>query len=803
MGFSEITLLTVFFLILGYLRVNTWVWNASILIVMVIFVFFSSSYWILATLIWLPLAFPSFRQKWFSKPIMDFFNRSLPEMSNTEREALEAGDVWFEAELFQGDPDWTILHNYPTPTLTQEEQAFLDNEVETLCGMLDDFAITCGDQKNLPVAVWDYLKTKGFFGMIIEKKYGGRAFSALAHSAVIAKIGTRSPTTAITAMVPNSLGPAELLHAYGTEEQKTYYLPRLSRGEEIPCFALTGPDSGSDAATMQDYGIVCEREFQGKLTLGISLTFDKRYITLAPVATLIGLAFRLYDPHKKLGQNEEIGITLCLIPATHPGMVVGDRHYPMHLPFMNGPVRGKDVFIPLEWVIGGPAYVGEGWKMLMNCLSTGRSISLPAISYAASSLCYRMTGAYAMLRKQFNLSIAKFEGVEEKLARIAGLHYIITACRNMTAGAVDLKIKPSLVSAIAKYHTTEMVRIVINDAMDVHGGRAIQMGPNNYLHSAYLGIPIGITVEGANILTRNLIIFGQGLMRCHPYLLEEMRLSKAGDLKVFDRVLMKHVGYTVSNAIRSFVLGLTGARGVVVDAPKSVRLHYRRLTRMSAALAFVSDIAILVYGGNLKRKERISARLGDVLSFLYLSSSVLKRFRDCRESSDELPYVHWACQYCLYELQNALMDVIHNFSNRFLGGILRVLVFPFGKTAKKPNDRLDHQIVIPMLSPTALRDTLTKDCYVGDHMKDATGKVDITFEKYIKMEGLDKKFSYAVKSGAISRSCSMDEQLSQAALKAILTTEEAALYRDFCRMRNEVIAVDEFDAKLVYKEKML
>lgn len=801
MVLSEILILAIAFLALGFTRVSAWLWHAVIFSITVVFMAASSPFWALLLLVWLPFALPFIRKPLLSKPLMGFFGRNIPEMSDTEREALEAGDVWFEAELFRGSPNWNLLHAYPQPKLSAEEQHFLDNEVETLCEILDDWSIVTSPEKDLPITVWSYLKQNGFFGLIIEKKYGGREFSALAHSAVVTKIASRSVAAAVTIMVPNSLGPAELLEVYGTETQKEYYLPRLANGDEIPCFALTGSDSGSDAATMNDYGIVCEQEFEGKPILGIKLSFDKRYITLAPVATLVGLAFRLYDPEKRLGDKEEIGITLCLMPASHPGVEIGRRHLPANTHFMNGPIRGKDVFIPLDWVIGGANYVGQGWKMLMNCLSTGRAISLPANAVAGAQLCYRMTGAYAMLRKQFNVPIAKFEGIEEKLARIAGFNYIMLACTEMTAGAVDLGIKPSLVSAIAKYHTTEMCRTVTNDAMDVHGGRAIQYGPSNYLTGAYNAIPICITVEGANILTRNLLIFGQGLMRCHPYLLNEMEFAHAGKESEFDSTLVSHIGYTVSNFVRSFLLGLTKSAFVRSSEPKSVAKFYRRLTRMSSALAFASDIAILYFGGQLKRKERISARLGDVLSHLYLASCVLKRFKDSAYPQDELPYVKWSCRYSLYQIQTAFIDVIDNFPNRFIRIMLSFIIFPLGRCTKKPTDHLERQLLKSMLAPTALRDKLTKNVYVGRSMTDPMGKVDLAFEMWKDMDALDMKFSSAVKSGEIARTCDFESQLVLAVNQSILTRDEADRYRTFVEMRNDVIAVDEFDSNLFKKER--
>ncbi|MEX0871449.1 MAG: acyl-CoA dehydrogenase, partial [Aquisalimonadaceae bacterium] len=544
----------------------------------------------------LVLNVPSLRRRIISARLFATFRKVLPPMTQTEREALEAGDIWWEGELFRGRPDWRQLHGMQITRLSAEEQAFLDNQVETLCAMLDEDSIV-RTHRDLPPEAWDYLKKERFFSMIIPRAHGGLQFSSLAQSTVVSKIATRSISAAVTVMVPNSLGPGELLMHYGTEEQKNHWLPRLARGEELPCFALTGPDVGSDAGAMPDYGVVCKGEHDGREVLGIRLNFSKRYITLAPVATVLGLAFKMYDPDHLLGEQEDIGITCALIPASHPGVEIGERHFPMGLAFMNGPLRGKDVFIPMDWIIGGAEQAGKGWRMLVECLSVGRAISLPALGTAAGKVSYRMTGAYARIRRQFKLPIGRFEGVQEAMGRIGGFAYMLEASRVLTASAGDMGVRPSVVSAIAKYHMTEMMRTSLNDAMDVHGGRGIMFGPRNYLGYGYQAIPVGITVEGANILTRNLMIFGQGAIRCHPYVFPEMEAARNNDLAAFDRLLFSHVGFSINRGVRALTHGLTAAAFAdsPVDGPTG--RYYRNLSRMSSALALVSDVAMGVLGG--------------------------------------------------------------------------------------------------------------------------------------------------------------------------------------------------------------
>lgn len=708
-----------------------------------------------------------------------FFKRlqkKLPPISNTEREAIEAGNTWWEKELFCGRPDWKKLLAYPKPVLTVDEQAFLDHQVNQLCEMLDDWKIV-NDEHNLPENVWSFLKENKFFGLIIPKQYGGLGFSALAQSTIVMKIATRSLSAAVNTMVPNSLGPGELLLHYGTEEQRNYYLPRLASGQEIPCFALTAPDAGSDAGSIPDTGIICYGNNEGKNVLGIRLNWDKRYITLAPIATLLGLAVHLYDPEHLLGDVEDIGITLCLIPTTHPGVEIGSRHLPLLLAFLNGPTRGKDVFIPLDWIIGGASMAGQGWRMLMECLSTGRAISLPALSTATAKVAYRFTGAYSRIRRQFNLPISAFEGIEEALGYIAGYTYMLEACRIFTAGAVDQKIKPATASAIAKYHMTELSRHVIEHAMDIHAGHMIQAGPRNFLAFIYMGTPISITVEGANILTRNLIIFGQGAIRCHPYLLEEMAILNAPnpDQKAFNEILFAHVRYFAGNLLRSIGYGLTGGHliGSIVTNTSIRKLH-KQLTRMSTALALLSDTSLLMLGGSLKRRERISARLGDILSQLYMGSAVIKYFYDNGQPATDVDYVCWALQDCLQKIQHAIDELLNNFPQWWIGKLLSWIIFPFGTVYRYPKDKLHSQIVAAMLKQSDFRDRLTQSIYLSNKENNLGNRLET----------------------AIASVDEIDLLLKKKRTTGMLSPEEAKMLSEFERLRDEIIKVNEFSFDL-------
>ena len=727
------------------------------------------------------------RQTLVSKPLLNWYRKILPPMSDTERGALEAGTVWWDAELFSGKPDWNKLLTEPAPQLTAEEQAFLSGPTDELCRMVDDWQIN--QERDLPLEVWQFIKEQGFLGMIIPKQYGGLGFSALGHSAVITKLSTRSLTTAVTVMVPNSLGPAELLLHYGTEKQKRHYLPRLASGHEIPCFGLTGPHSGSDAASMHDVGTVCYGDYKGERTLGMRVSWHKRYITLGPVATVLGLAFKLSDPDHLLGNEKELGITLALIPTNTPGVNIGRRHYPARQAFQNGPNSGKDVFIPLEWVIGEREGIGRGWHMLMDCLSAGRSISLPSSSTGAVKACARFTGAYARIRKQFKIPIGKFEGVEEPLTRIATSAYVLDAGRQITAAAIDSGAKPSVISAIVKYHFTERMRQAVNDAMDIHGGKLICDGPKNYLLNAYFGLPVPITVEGANILTRSMIIFGQGAIRCHPYLFAEMKAAQLVDDKravaEFDAALFGHVKFLFKNLGRSLWHNLTGGRfaNTPDDDIGVVKTYYQQLSRASASFALVADITLLILGGELKRREKLSARFGDILSEMYLMSCVLKRFQDDGRPEQDLPLVRWNCIQSLHVIEDRFADILTNFPSKPVAWLLRRIVFPWGRRWQQPSDRLAQRCAWLLLKPSAARDRLTAGMFISDDPKDTTGCLEYTLEKVIAADLIERKMAQA----------GYRDQLTEAVQAGIISADDAELIIEAQRATDTVIHVDDFD----------
>lgn len=738
------------------------------------------------------------RRKYLVEPFVPRLQAQMPPISETEQVAIDAGDTWWEKDLFCGRPDWDKLFAIPKPTLSQDEQNFLDNQVEYICGMINDFDVV-HKEHNLPQEVWDYFKKEKFFGIVIPKKYGGLGFSAIAHSTIVSKLASRSVTAAVTTMVPNSLGPAELLLHYGTDDQKNYYLPRLAAGEEIPCFALTAADAGSDAGAIVDKGIVCRGTHDGQEVLGMRLTWDKRYITLAPVATVLGLAIKLYDPDHLLGEKEDIGITLCLIPTSHPGVEIGTRHYPTDLTFMNGPTRGHDVFIPLDWIVGGTKMAGQGWRMLMECLSIGRSISLPALSTGTTKLTYRLTGAYSRIRRQFNTPISSFEGVQEALGYIAGYTYTIDAVRQMTAGAIDLKINPSIVSAITKYHLTEMCRVVINHAMDVHGGHTIQMGPRNFLGQIYFAIPISITVEGANILSRNLIIFGQGAIRCHPYILKEVELlsNPKPEVAELDKTLLSHIGFFASNLLRTMAYGLTGGLLIFANV-KSRRIakYQRQLTRMSAALALFADTSLILLGGSLKRRERISARLGDILSQLYIASAVLKYYHDNNEPVVDVDNVCWSLRQCLAKIQVAFDELGNNFPNRIIGRLLHILIFPFGPSYTQPGDKLHKTVIEPMLSPNDLRSRIINYTYVSHNQEEISNLLERALPQVEAVDPIWKKLHKAIQSGTIPAYYDFESRLQAAQEQGILTVDEARKLTEYEKLRAEIIKVNEFSFDL-------
>jgi acyl-CoA dehydrogenase len=753
--------------------------------------------WIAFAAFAIPLNLPPLRRLLISNHVLRLFRRIMPAMSDTEREALEAGTVWWEAELFSGAPDWWHLKSIPRPALSETERAFLDGPVEELCRMLDDWDIT-HRRRDLPPEAWRFIKDKGFFGMIIPKQYGGLEFSAQAHSAVVMKIASRSITAAVTVMVPNSLGPAELLIRYGTDAQRDHYLPRLARGEDVPCFALTSPEAGSDAASMPDRGFVCRGEYGGRSdVLGIRLTWEKRYITLGPVATVLGLAFRLFDPDHLLGPEEDIGITLALIPTDHPGVNIGTRHNPLDIPFQNGPNWGKDVFIPMDWVIGGQERVGQGWRMLMDCLAAGRSISLPALSCGAGQIACRATGAYARVRKQFKLPIGRFEGVEEALGRIAGYAYLMDAARRFTAVAVDAGEQPAVASAIVKYHLTEHMRRVVNDAMDVQGGSGICLGPQNLLGRAYQSVPISITVEGANILTRTLIIYGQGAVRCHPYVRGEMEAVADPDRrrarKTFDRALFGHIGFVISNAVRALWLGTTGARLVRTPFSGPSHRYAQQLTRLSSAFALVSDAAMLTLGGSLKRREKISGRLADVLSYLYLASSVIKRYEDDGRPPEDLPLLRYACEYSLHQAARQLVVILKNFPNRFVDWICGGLMFPAGRRFYPPNDRLGHAVAQLLLAPSPTRDRLTQGIFVPRDEREPLGQLESALAKTILAEPLERKLREFADRHPLLHG-DVAAQVAAAVKAGALTEAEGRQVAEAHEARCAVIRVDDFPA---------
>ena len=757
--------------------------------------------WLL-TILWLLLAapaalllLPDLRRKIFTAPLFKWFQKTLPPMSQTERDAIDAGTVWWDGQLFSGRPDWNQLLAYPKVQLTEEEQAFIDGPTEELCAMVSDWEI--GQAMDLPPHAWAHIKEHGFFALIIPKAYGGKGFSAYAHSQVAMKLATRSGDLASTVMVPNSLGPAELLLHYGTDEQRDHYLPRLARGDDIPCFALTGPLAGSDAGAMPDTGIICKGQWQGEEVIGLRLNWEKRYITLGPVATLLGLAFKAHDPEHLLGDKEDLGISLALIPTDTPGVEIGRRHLPLGAAFMNGPNSGKDVFIPLDYLIGGQEMLGKGWMMLMNCLSVGRSISLPAVGTGAAKFTSLVTGQYAQVREQFNVPLAAFEGIQEALARIGGNAWLMDSARMLTANAVDLGEKPSVLSAILKYHLTERGRECISHAMDVHGGKGIIMGPNNYLGRNWQGAPIFITVEGANILSRNLMIFGQGAIRCHPFVLKEMALAGREDkdqaLLEFDDLLLKHIGFAISNMASTFVLNLGLGRFEHAPGNALSQGYFRALNRQAAAFALLADLSMMLLGGELKRRERLSARLGDVLSHMYLASAALKRYHDLDSPEYLNPLFKWAMEESLGHAERALDELLKNFPSRTLGCLLRGVVFPFGRRHTGPSDELDAEVaaVLGRAKGDPALEAVLAGCYRPHSADDAVGALQHASDLLNEARPLHKKLHEALKSGQVKPNAG--EPSIDAALQAgVLQPAEAHTLRTAEAARRKVIDVDDF-----------
>ncbi|WP_033570597.1 acyl-CoA dehydrogenase FadE [Dickeya undicola] len=777
---------------LFYHRLSLWLSSALIVLwVVAMAVLKLWSAWLLIPLglLLLPLLVTPLRQRFFSAPALAVFRRVMPPMSKTEKEAIDAGTTWWEGELFRGAPNWHTLHAYPRPTLTPEEQAFLDGPVEEACRLANDFEIT-HERADLPPVLWAFLKQHRFFALIIKKEYGGLAFSAYAQAMVLQKLAGVSSILAITVGVPNSLGPGELLQHYGTDEQKDHYLPRLARGDEIPCFALTSPEAGSDASAIPDLGVVCYGQWQGQQVLGMRLTWNKRYITLAPVATVLGLAFRLYDPDHLLGDRDDIGITCALIPTRTEGVKIGRRHFPINIPFQNGPTQGENIFVPLDYIIGGPQMAGQGWRMLMECLSVGRGITLPSNATGGLKSVALATGAYAHIRRQFKLPIGKMEGIEEPLARMAGNAYVMDAAATLITSGIMQGARPSVLSAIVKYHCTHRGQRGIIDAMDITGGKGICLGPSNFVARHYQGAPIAITVEGANILTRSMIIFGQGAIRCHPYVLKEMGAAQDNDLKAFDRALFGHLGHIGGNTMRSLWLGLTNGRTSHAPVSDATRRYYQRLNRLSANMALLADVSMSVLGGSLKRRERLSARLGDVLSQLYLASATLKRYDEEGRQQADLPLVHWGVQDCLHQAEQAITELLRNFPNRLVAGLLRAILFPLGRTSPAPTDQLDHQLARLLQMPSATRSRLGRGLYLKTGANHPAAQLEQSLQDILAAEPIHQRLSQS--AGHPLPFMQLDKLAEHGLAEGVITQEEADILMQAEASRLRAINVDDF-----------
>jgi acyl-CoA dehydrogenase len=750
--------------------------------------------WLVFVAVLVPLNVPDLRRNYIIKPLYDYAGKMLPTLSETEEEALQAGSVNWDGELFSGAPNWKEFLSHSAASLSKEEQEFLDTKAEKLASMIDNWDIV-HNRFDYPENVTNYARENGFMSFGTPKEYGGLEFSDFAHSEVLVKIGSRSSDVNQFVAVPNSLGPAELIKKYGTDEQKKYYLPRLAKGLETPCFALTAPLAGSDASGMVDRGVVEKGMFEGKEIIGIRLNFDKRYITLAPIATLLGLAFKLYDPDHLMGDVDEYGITCAMLPRDTPGVTIGRRHFPLHQAFSNGPLRGKDVFIPLDWIIGGPAMAGKGWKMLMECLAVGRAISLPTGAVTASKVTNHATALYCKIRRAFRIPIGNFEGVQEKLAENAGFTYISDAVRLFTLAAIDRGEKPAVPSAISKYHATEMSRRVVTNALDIHGGKGIMMGPRNYLASAYTGVPVGVTVEGANILTRNMIIFGQGGIRCHPYILKEVLALRSNNIDEFETHLMAHIGFTISNAVRSFILGAT--EGLFVSVPseaQATKRYFQKVTRLSSAFAYVADVSMIILGGKLKFKESLSARLGDALSMLYMLSAVLKRYQDEGQPANMLPIVHWSCQYLLFETQKALDGLIRNFPNRWIAAVMRIVVFPLGRCYREPDDKLRHQVAELLLSSEDVRARLAKGIYLSPEGGNNLAKLEDTVKQLEATLEIENRILKAQRDKVI-KGYNFPDCIKAAKKDGIITADEEKQMSSAYDAMMDIINVDDFDPK--------
>lgn len=788
----------IFTLVILYRALNPVIWEIGSVVYLIAATFFIGLPLIAGIVIWslIIIAFLVVQVEAIRNLLADHFyktaGKSIPKLSKTEEEALNAGDTWLEQDIFVGKPNWERLASISS-ALTAEEQAFLDNETQTLCGMLDEWKIS--QEGDLSPKVWTYIKENGFFGLVIPKEFGGKGFSARAHSEVVMKIASRSGVAAVTVMVPNSLGPGELLNYYGTEEQKAYYLPRLAKGIDIPCFALTEPGAGSDATSIQSDAIVVQKQIEGKTILGLNISLDKRWITLAPVATLIGLAVNLKDPNGLLEGIGQEGITCLLIPRDTENLHIGNRHLPGNQPFMNGTLRGENIFVPITTIIGGQIKAGTGWQMLVECLSIGRSISLPALGAASSSVAYITTGAFARIRRQFNVELAQFEGIEEKLAEIAGLNYLINSTRLLTVAAVNEHKKPSVASAITKYFNTELARVVVNAAMDVHAGRAVVVGPRNYLSNFYQGVPISITVEGANIMSRNLLIFGQGSMACHPYIRDEFYAVSHGNKEAFRTIIWNHITYFMQNFAKTMCSAWTG--GIFIMAPDSpMKRDYKRLARLSHAFAWFADLSLIFLGGDLKRKERLSARLADGLSYLYMAMAVLRNVQLNNDNPDEQLHAQWAVNYCLYNAQHSLLRFCQNFPSPVLGFIMRFAAFPLGQTMRYPSDKLDSRLSRLMTSNNSYRERIKNYIYLSGDEKQPVDKMEQAFQKIVGTDALVKKISDLRRF----KGPKLREKLQEKVAAGELTIQEKDELIAVEAARWDAILVDEFDFDAMKKK---
>ncbi len=724
-----------------------------------------------------------------SSLIMQIIKPLLPKISETERVALEAGVVWVEADLFSGKPNFRKMLQEPYASLTSEEKAFLDGPVNQLCEVLDDWKIW--KNRELPQAAWEIMKREKFFGMVIPKEYGGLGFSAMAHSEVIMKLATRSVVGCITVMVPNSLGPAELLNHYGTEEQKRQLLPRLASGDEIPCFALTEPTAGSDAGSLQAEGILFKGD-DGKLYM--RLNWNKRWITLAAISTILGLAFRLKDPENILGKGPDVGITCALIPSHTKGVVLGRRHDPLGVPFYNCPTQGKDVVVSVDCIVGGLNGAGKGWKMLMESLAAGRGISLPAQSVGTSKLITRVASAHATIRKQFGLSIGKFEGVEEPLARIAGLNYLMEAARRFTCGGLDKGIKPPVITAIAKYNQTELSRKAINDGMDIMGGAGISLGPRNLLGHLYIGSPIGITVEGANIMTRTLIIFGQGALRAHPYAFKEVKAVEENNLNDFDKAFWGHARHVIRNSFRSVLLSLTRGRFTPSPVNGPTSRYYRKLSWISASFAIMADIAMASLGGSLKLKEKITGRYADILSWMFLGFSTLRRFEAEGSRKEDLPFVEFGMQYAFSQIQKAFDDIFCNMRVPGLSWLFRGPIRWWSRLNTLDtgsNDRISHQLASLIQEDGEQRDRMCEGIFYPTHDGESLKRLEIAFKAIKVAEVTESKLRQAIKQKKLKKG-KIHEVILEAVKQGVITEGEAANLKKAEELRYDAITVDDF-----------